>query len=294
VKRPRPGRAAVSDSARSAGRGMGLPARGFAALVEHKPYFIQRSDTHLFADPGARLWNVAPDPRLDAVVERMREVAPDPEFVLITGDCSADGSPASYERLHAKIARLSSRAYYLPGNHDDAPFMARLLADRKLAQFEKFTQTFDACGWRFILLDSSVAGEDGGSIGNEQREWLRAQLARDGQMPMVIAVHHNPLPVGSTWLDTMTISDAPALLAILDTSPNVKLVLFGHVHQEFEERRGQTVYASAPSTFFQFKPHAQAFGSDGGRADGARVVMIGGEPLAGRVVRVATEDRRDR
>jgi 3',5'-cyclic-AMP phosphodiesterase len=265
---------------------MGSTARGTATLVEHKPYFIQISDTHLFADPGARLWNVAPEPGLDAVVERLREIAPNPEFVIVTGDCSADGTPASYERLHEKIAQLSSNAYYLPGNHDDAPFMARLLADRTLAQFEKFTQTFDACGWRFILLDSSVAGEDGGCIGNEQREWLRAQLARDGQMPTVVAVHHNPLPVGSEWLDTMTISDAPALLAILDTSPNVKLVLFGHVHQEFEARRGQTVYASVPSTFFQFKPHAKKFGSDDMRADGARVVMIGEDAQAGRVVRV--------
>jgi Icc protein len=265
---------------------MNPPARGFGALVERKPYFIQISDTHLFADPGARLWNVAPEPHLDAVVERLREIAPDPEFVIVTGDCSADGTPASYERLHEKIARLSSKAYYLPGNHDDAPFMARLLADRTLVQFEKFTQTFDACGWRFILLDSSVAGEDGGCIGNEQREWLRAQVARDSQMPTVVAMHHNPLPVGSEWLDTMTISDAPALLAILDTSPNVKLVLFGHVHQEFEERRGQTVYASVPSTFFQFKPHAKQFGSDEMRADGARVVMIGDDALSGRVVRV--------
>ena len=260
--------------------------------MERKPYFIQISDTHLFADPGARLWNVAPDPRLDAVVARLRAVAPDPEFVIVTGDCSADRTAASYERLHEKMALLSPRVYYLPGNHDDAPFMAGRLAARELGRFEKFTQTFDACGWRFILLDSAVAGEDGGCIGDDQRDWLRAQLARDPKMPAIVAVHHNPLPVGSAWLDTMTISDAPALLAILDTSPNVKLVLFGHVHQEIEVHRGHTVYASAPSTFFQFKPRSDQFGRDESRADGARVIGIGAQPLAGSVVRVAMEGRR--
>jgi Icc protein len=260
--------------------------------VERKPYFIQLSDMHLFADPAARLWDVAPDPHLDSVIDTLAATAPEPEFVIVTGDCSADGSPESYRRLREKIARLTPTAYYLPGNHDDAPYMARFLADRTLARFEKFTQVFDACGWRFILLDSSVAGEDGGSIGNDQREWLRARLARDPKMPTVVAMHNNPLPVGSRWLDTMTISDAPALLAVLDTAPHVKLVLFGHVHQEIETRRGATVYASAPSTFFQFKPRAAEFGQDESRSPGARIVRLGDDHVAGSIVRVATEGRR--
>jgi Icc protein len=260
--------------------------------VERKPYFIQISDSHLFEDPAARLWDVAPDPYLDAVVDALAEKAPDPEFVIVTGDCSADGSPESYRRLREKVARLSAPAYYLPGNHDDAPYMARYLADRTLARFEKFTQVFDACGWRFVLLDSSVAGEDGGSIGNEQREWLRARLARDPKMPTVVAVHHNPLPVGSRWLDKMTISDAPALLAVLDTAPQVRLVLFGHVHQEFEAKRNATIYASVPSTFFQFKPRSADFGRDESCAAGARIVRLGDDQVAGTIVRVTMEGRR--
>ncbi|HKW45131.1 MAG TPA: phosphodiesterase [Candidatus Eremiobacteraceae bacterium] len=259
--------------------------------MERKPYFIQISDSHLFADPAERLWEVAPDPHLDAIVDTLSVVAPEPEFVIVTGDCSADGSPESYRRLREKVARLSDTAYYLPGNHDDAPYMARYLAGRTIGRFEKFTQVFDSCGWRFILLDSSVAGEDVGSIGNEQREWLRARLAADPKMPTIVAVHHNPLPVGSRWLDTMTISDAPALLAVLDTAPQVKLVIFGHVHQEFEARREGTVYASAPSTFFQFKPRATSFGRDE-RAPGARIVRLGDERVAGKIVRVAMEGRR--
>jgi len=261
-------------------------------MVEQKPYFIQISDTHLFADPAARLWNVAPEPCLDAVIDMLAASAAHPEFVIVTGDCSADGSPESYRRLREKIARLSPRAYYLPGNHDDTPYMASYLADRALSRFEKFTQTFDAGGWRFVMLDSSVAGEDGGSIGNEQRDWLRAQLARDPKMPTIVAMHHNPLPVDSVWLDTMTISDSPALLAVLDTAPQVRLVIFGHVHQEFEARRGASVYASVPSTFFQFVPRSQDFGQDETRGPGARIIRLGDDGVVGTVVRVATEGRR--
>jgi Icc protein len=90
----------------------------------------------------------------------------------------------------------------------------------------------------------------------------------------------------------MTISDAPALLAVLDTAPQVKLVVFGHVHQEFEAKRGETVYASAPSTFFQFRPRSADFGQDEMRRPGARIVRLGDDRVAGTVLRVAMEGRR--
>src|SRR5437660_11082192 len=137
-----------------------------------KPYAIQISDTHLFEDPAARLWAVEPEEHLDRVIDVLCATAPAPELVLVTGDCSADGSVASYERLGQKLARLNAPAYYLPGNHDDAALMARMLMNRTLDK-EKLCFTVDALGWRIVMLDSSVRGEDAGCIGNAQREWLR-------------------------------------------------------------------------------------------------------------------------
>lgn len=250
-----------------------------------KPYVIQISDTHLFEDPNARLWKVAPEEHLDRVVESLSASAPEPELLLVTGDCSADGSVASYERLGKKLARFNAPAYYLPGNHDDASLMATMLMGRTLDK-EKLCFTVDALGWRFVLLDSSVRGEDAGCIGNAQREWLRNTLSSSTTTPVIVAMHHNPLPVGSIWLDTMTISDGAALLAILDTAPQVKAVLFGHVHQEFEEYREGTLYASLPSTFFQFKPRSKEFGRDGSRADGARLLRFNAGKLQTAVLRV--------
>lgn len=250
-----------------------------------KPYAIQISDTHLFEDPEGRLWGVAPEQALDRVMDALCAAAPDPDLILVTGDCSADGTEASYRRLGAKLARLNAPAYYLAGNHDNASLMASMLMGRPLDK-EKLCYTFDAMGWRFVMLDSSVRGEDSGCIGNAQREWLRNTLAAAVGVPVVVAVHHNPLPVGSEWLDTMTISDGAALLAILDTAPQVKAVMFGHVHQEFEEYRDGTLYASVPSTFFQFKPRSKEFGRDGGRAPGARILRLNGDRVQTAVLRV--------
>jgi Icc protein len=250
-----------------------------------KPYIIQISDTHLFEDPNSKLWGMAPEHYLDRVIDALCAAAPQPSLVLVTGDCSADGSEASYRRLGEKIARLNAPTYYLPGNHDNVPLMANMLMDRTLDN-EKLCFFVDALGWRFIMLDSSVRGEDSGSIGNAQREWLRNTLTSSPPKPVVVSVHHNPLPVGSEWLDTMTISDGAALLAILDTAPHVKAVLFGHVHQEFEEYRDGTLYASVPSTFFQFKPRSKEFTRDENRSPGARVLRLAEDKVLTSVLRL--------
>lgn len=253
-------------------------------MLLKKPYVVQISDTHLYEDPDARLWGVAPDPALDRVIESVVAVAPDPALILVTGDCSADGSDASYRRLGAKLAKLNAPAYFLPGNHDDAALMAHMLMNREIDK-AKLCFSFEALDWRFVMLDSSVRGEDAGCIGNAQREWLRTALAEAPEAPTVVAVHHNPLPVGSQWLDTMTISDSAALLAILDTAPQVKAVVFGHVHQEFEEYRDGTLYASVPSTFFQFKPRSKDFSEDP-RPPGARILRFNVDKLQTAVLRV--------
>lgn len=237
------------------------------------PFFIQLSDTHLFEDAATKLWDVAPDQALDGAIDALAQLSGKPSFILVTGDCSADGTQASYLRLAGKLQRLGAPAYYLPGNHDDATRMARLLAGRSIGPGDKLMQDFDADGWRFVLLDSSVQGQDWGALGKEQIDWLRDALAQKPDVPTMVVVHHNPVPVGSAWLDTMTIADADDLLPILDAAPQVRAVLYGHVHQELEQRRGAVKYLSAPSTFFQFKPKAPTFGPDD-VPDGARIVHL--------------------
>jgi len=260
-------------TAQTAGGLISKKKPGLYRMQVPAPFFIQVSDTHLFEDAATKLWDVAPDLALDAMIGALAQLDGTPSFVLVTGDCSADGSEASYLRLAGKLQRLGAPAYYLPGNHDDAPRMARLLAGRTLAPGEKLTQDFDADGWRFILLDSSVPDQDWGALGKEQIAWLRDALSQRQDVPTMIIVHHNPLPVGSAWLDTMTIADADELLSVLDGAPQVRAVLYGHVHQESTEQRGDAKYMSAPSTFFQFKPKSATFGEDS-LPPGARVVHL--------------------
>ena len=254
-----------------------------SALVR-QPYFIQISDTHLFEDPATKLWDVAPDPMLDRALECLAKLDTKPAFVIVSGDCSSDGSPASYRRLREKVSTLGTPIYYIPGNHDDPQVMARVLYDKELPAGEKLSSVFETLGWRFVLLDSSVPGEDGGALGDAQRAWLRATLAAEPRTPTIVIVHHNPMPVGSAWLDPMTLADANALNAILDTSSQVRAVLFGHIHQVFETKRDGAQYLSAPSTFFQFRPNSPRFGKDE-RPPGVRLVRLNGDAVRTAVYR---------
>jgi len=259
------------------------PARRVSRALVREPFFIQISDTHLFSDPHAKLWDVAPDAMLDRALEELPKLGR-PSFILVTGDCSSDGSSDSYQRLEEKLSRFNVPLYYLPGNHDDPTTMAKLYLDKELSPREKLTQTFEALGWRFILLDSSIKGEDGGELGDAQRAWLRTTLAAHPSQQTIVVVHHNPMPVGSAWLDTMTLADGNALEAILDTSSQVRAVLFGHIHQVFEVRRNGAQYMSAPSTFFQFKPRSDRFGKDD-RPPGVRVIRLNGDGVRSAVYR---------
>jgi Icc protein len=259
------------------------PMRRKSPALVREPFFVQISDTHLFRDPSTRLWDVAPDPMLDRALEELGKLGK-PAFLLVTGDCSSDGSRESYERLAAKLAPFDVPVHYIPGNHDDAVAMARIFLGKELPPRGKLMQTFDALGWRFVLLDSSIPGEDGGELGDEQRAWLRTTLAADPSMQTIVVVHHNPMPVGSQWLDPMTIADANALNAIIETSSQVRAVLFGHIHQVFESRLDGAQYLSAPSTFFQFKPNSPRFGKDD-RPPGVRIVRLNGSTVRSAVYR---------
>jgi Icc protein len=70
------------------------------------------------------------------------------------------------------------------------------------------------------------------------------------------------VPIGSPWLDTMMVDNAAEFFAVLDRHPQVRAVLWGHVHQTCDQvRRGVRLLAS-PSTCIQFQPQSAGFALD--------------------------------
>lgn len=78
----------------------------------------------------------------------------------------------------------------------------------------------------------------------------------------MIALHHQLVPVGSAWIDQYIVNNAESLFGIIDSRPQVKVVTWGHVHQEFKAiHKGIPLFAT-PSTCVQFKPKCDNFKVD--------------------------------
>ena len=60
----------------------------------------------------------------------------------------------------------------------------------------------------------------------------------------------------------MALDNPAAFFRVIDRYPQVRGVLWGHVHQEFTGRRDQILLLGSPSTCIQFLPGSRAFAMD--------------------------------
>lgn len=218
---------------------------------------LQLSDLHLFADPASTLVGLNTEHTFLSVLEKSRQDHWPPDLILLTGDLSQDSSEAAYTRLQAHLEPLSIPCYTLPGNHDVPETMNQL--SRGSIHQQPFLHLEH---WLIAFLDSTIPDEEGGQLRDDEIENLRQELAKNPDKNTLICLHHQLLPVGSTWLDTMAVKNPQPLIDLIESNPQVKAVAHGHVHQEFQDRIGNTPIFSVPSTCFQFKPKSHEFEID--------------------------------
>lgn len=227
----------------------------------------QVTDLHLFAQSNQCLLGMPTSRSLTALIAQLRQLQPQPDLLLLTGDLSQDGTADSYERLQTLLSPLSIPTYWIPGNHDCVEMM-----ERSLTQF--YPDKFFRCGgWQFILLNSQDPGCVHGRLSSESLRWLDRQLTQNPNLPAFVTLHHPPFLVNSAWLDTSTLQNTPDLFEVLDRHPQVKLVVFGHIHQEFQRRRKTVTYLGTPSTCIQFERESHDFAL-GTEQPGFRLIQL--------------------
>jgi Icc protein len=220
---------------------------------------LQISDTHLHATTDSRMRGVNTYDTFRAVLDRARADKYWPaDAVIVSGDIVQDESRAGYELFRSEMEQLEVTVLCLPGNHDDPKLMDEILSG----------EPFQFCGsrrlgnWSFILLNTFLTGEDAGGLGARRLEALTASLKEHETQHIVVCMHHQPLNMGSAWLDGVGLRDAENFLAVLDASISVRAVLWGHVHQASDRTRGNIRFMSAPSTCSQFLPSSDFFAID--------------------------------
>lgn len=219
---------------------------------------IQITDTHIAREPGAQFDGVDTARTLAAVIDAILELPQQPDLVLLTGDLVDIPSAAAYRKLGRLLRELPVPVACLPGNHDE-PGLMRAEMD---AAGVLTPGSIDLGGWRLVLLDDWIPDSSNGRLSAAELARLEAVLARRPALPTLVAVHHAPVSIGSPWMDGMGFDNGEELLDLLARHPQVKLLLFGHIHQEFSSRRGQLALLGAPSTCVQFMPGATEYRVD--------------------------------
>lgn len=220
---------------------------------------VQLTDTHLCHLRGGTLLGMDTDHSLQAVIDLVKKERPGMDLLLGTGDLADGGSGPAYQRLQAYFDQLTHVNYWLPGNHDDRAVMeavaatpARLCREIKLS-----------C-WQILLLDSQIAGQVGGALGEAELMLLEQSLsaAQEERRHTLVCLHHQPVAIGCDWLDQQMVADADAFFNVLDRYPGIKAVLWGHVHQEIDRMRKGVRLLASPSTCVQFAPGSKHFKAD--------------------------------
>ncbi|MCC4264007.1 3',5'-cyclic-AMP phosphodiesterase [Oceanimonas baumannii] len=218
----------------------------------------QITDTHLFASIDGDLLGVPTWHSCRAVVNAMKEEMTGCDGILATGDLSQDQSALSYRHFVAMMAELAPPVFWLPGNHDEAPVMQAELDAAGISQAKHLLGEH----WQVLLLDSQAQGETCGRLSNGQLAMLDEAIDTYPHHHLLVAVHHQAVPVGCAWLDQHNLRNADVLQSRLERHCASKVVLCGHVHQGFDEVRQGIRYLASPSTCIQFKPLSDEFALD--------------------------------
>ena len=224
--------------------------------------FAYVSDSHLYARGMTHRFAKA---ALKAVAD-VNALDPQPDFVLYGGDLAQLGRADELELGQQILKDLKAPVKMMVGEHD---WYLDMGAKWK-AMFGPDRYSFDHKGVHFVVLNSViekdfwtakgytpeermniVAGLDDGrqsrfEVGEEQRDWLKQDLAKvDKKTPLVVFSHSPLYKYYEPW--NFWTADAEQVQALLQPFKNVS-VIHGHTHQLLTNRIGNISFHGLLST----------------------------------------------
>lgn len=182
----------------------------------------QLSDTHF--NMSARN-----NERAERVMAFLAELPNRPDVIIVTGDIADEGDAEEYQQARAALA-ADIPVVILPGNHDDRGNMRTVLFGEE-SSYAPINQSHRTDGVTLALLDSSIPGKPEGLLDDETYAFLTDLLAATPADDVVlIAMHHPPVPVQSTVVDPIRLTNPERLAEIVAGDDRILAVLTGHVH----------------------------------------------------------------
>lgn len=212
-------------------------------------HFVHITDAHLLSHAEDTFHGLNTFKTLESVFSGIQRNYDDIDFLLLTGDISQTGDKQSYKILNTLLQQLKIPIFCVPGNHDTPGLLQQVIPSCpndsiNTIQFGKFS---------LVLLDSHVENKHHGVISQDCLHQLEIYLRHNKGQFHIIAVHHPPVLINSKWLDELGLENKTELLTLIEKYSQDTLVLFGHIHQEFDQQTGSLRLLSTPSTCYQFK-----------------------------------------
>src|SRR5262245_41537374 len=212
--------------------------------------FVQISDSHIGF--GKDPYKKSVTATLQEAVARINALPERPDFLIHTGDLTHLATPKEFDTVSEILKGVKvDKVFYVPGEHD-------VIGDGSeyLKRFGRGTKgegwySFDHKGVHFAgLVNVASQGTDMGLgvLGDEQLDWLKADLAGLAASTPVVVFGHVPLwAVYPQW--GWGTEDGARALGYLKRFGSVT-VLNGHIHQALQKVEGSMTFHTARSTAF--------------------------------------------
>ena len=196
------------------------------------------------------------DGNLQRLLPVMRAWGPD--NLLLTGDVTEDASPAAYARVAVMLGTIGAPILALPGNHDEPEVMR---SHFPLGPWQG-VHTKRLGRWLLVLLDSTEKGRVSGTLSQQSLEQLDQCLRRSEAEHLLVALHHQPVSVGSPWIDRYALEEPDRFLEICGLDRRMRCIVWGHVHQDFRAESNGVLLLGAPSASVNSLPGKEQFTPD--------------------------------
>ena len=177
---------------------------------------------------------------------------------LVTGDVIQDDSAGAYDRFRDLLLPLRMRIHCVPGNHDIRDLMQPVCSRPPFS----YCAYEEIDNWLLVGLDSCLEGEAGGAVSEDELERLSNTVMQSSAPHVMVFLHHPPIPMGSRWLDSVGMANGDAVLERLRNLRRVRVLAFGHVHQEYDDEYEGIRILATPSTCRQFARGSDEFAVD--------------------------------
>lgn len=215
------------------------------------PSFLQISDSHIGFSKEA---NKDVTETFKLALDRINAMAAPPAFLIHTGDITQLSKPEEFDTFDEVLKSCRTRdVFYVPGEHDVLNDGGKLYRDRYLKSAEgkgAGWYGFNKNGVHFIAVVNVLNLQAGGlgQLGDEQLEWLEADVKSLGADTPIVVFAHIPLwTIYPQW--GWGTSDSERALGYLKRFGSVT-VLNGHIHQVLQKVEGNITFHTAMSTAF--------------------------------------------